>query len=896
MRLPAVAIAAAFAGGIAIGLRTEVAAHASSRGLVVGLFVLVMLGLGIAAGFLFRGFLWSALASAAFCWCLLGVVGAVLSEQPLAADHVTVMVARGAIDLHTPLRWHGVLRDEPARLPWGYGYDVELAGVDFDEDFVPVRGGLRISYSPRMDAEGHELAAPDVHVGDEISVTTEARLPQVFRDEGAFDRRAFLAAENIDLVATLRAPELMERVAAGRPTLNAAIARARRRLREEVDMLFGGRPEVAGVLRAMLLGDRSFVDRAESTDFQRTGVYHVLVVAGLHVGAIALVLFWVGRRLRLPIVATVAISLALLFLYVLIVEQRPPVMRAALMVGVVLLGGIFFRRLELLNSAAVAALIILVARPALLADASFQLTFVAIGCIAGISAPWIEARVQPYARALYGWRDVRRDAIHEPKAAQFRIDLRSASTAMFARMPAIFGKIAGDGLALGLGVTLRVFELLIITLVLQVGMQPLMTSAFHRVTLASPIVNMLAVPMMTVIVPLGFAAILGGALLPATGRILAAPLNWLTAFLLSTVRYFSGLGRWSYRVPGPPLWLVVFFFCAAILLIISMRFAYRWSKIVRVASALILLGACVVIAIYPFGARWNRGELELTILDVGQGDALFMVSPGGKTMLIDGGGAFGGFPGRPERNGIDPGEEAVSPYLWSRGFKKIDFVAVTHGHQDHLGGLTAVLENFRVGTLLIGREVSAPALAKLEDLARSNGVVVAHELRGEKLRWDGAEGDVLWPESAEGSGLPAKNNDSIVMRWAFGSRAFMLPGDAEKQAEREILAESPAGSLRADVLKVGHHGSKNSTTEEFLAAVHPRVAVISAGADNPYGHPSPELLERLEKAGVRVLRTDRDGAVHILTDGTKLEISCFVSCPEPAAAAGSAQPQAPDNQ
>jgi competence protein ComEC len=144
--------------------------------------------------------------------------------------------------------------------------------------------------------------------------------------------------------------------------------------------------------------------------------------------------------------------------------------------------------------------------------------------------------------------------------------------------------------------------------------------------------------------------------------------------------------------------------------------------------------------------------------------------------------------------------------------------------------------------------------------------------------------------------LPAKNNDSIVMRWAFGSRAFMLPGDAEKQAEREILAESPADSLGADVLKVGHHGSKNSTTEEFLAAVHPRVAVISAGADNPYGHPSPELVERLEKAGVRVLRTDRDGAVHILTDGTKLEISCFVSCPEAAAAAGSAQPQAPDNQ
>jgi competence protein ComEC len=288
--------------------------------------------------------------------------------------------------------------------------------------------------------------------------------------------------------------------------------------------------------------------------------------------------------------------------------------------------------------------------------------------------------------------------------------------------------------------------------------------------------------------------------------------------------------------------------------------------------------------------------MELTVLDVGQGDSLFFVSPGGKTLLIDGGGAFGGFPGRPERNGIDPGEEAVSPYLWSRGFKHIDFVAVTHGHQDHVGGLTAVLETFQVGTLWIGREISGSALARLEDLARSRGVKIVHEIRGEKIEWDGAEGEVLWPESVMGdTAVAAKNNDSIVMHWAFGKRAFMMPGDAEKQAERQILAESAAESLRADVLKVGHHGSKNSTTEEFLAAVHPRVAVISAGENNPYGHPSPELLQRLENAGVRILRTDRDGAVHILTDGKRLEISCFVACPEAPATPASVQAQSPEN-
>ncbi len=377
---------------------------------------------------------------------------------------------------------------------------------------------------------------------------------------------------------------------------------------------------------------------------------------------------------------------------------------------------------------------------------------------------------------------------------------------------------------------------------------------------------------------------------------MAAPLGWITALLIALVKYFSGLLRWSYRVPGPPQWLLIAFFCLLIVVIVALRLRSRTSVWLSRASAVSLLAVVLAIATFPFAAQWQRGKMELTVLDVGQGDSLFLVSPSGKTLLIDGGGAFGGFPGRPEHLATDPGEEAVSTYLWSRGFKSIDVVAVTHGHQDHLGGLTAVLQNFKVGTLWVGREVAGTALASLEELANSRGVTVAHEFRGEQFHWDGAEGQVLWPEPASDAGaLPPKNNDSIVMRWEFGSRAFLLPGDAEKQAERQILAENSAESLQADVLKIGHHGSKNSTTEEFLAAVHPRLAVISSGENNSYGHPSPELLERLEKAAVRVLRTDRNGAVHILTDGSALEVSCFVPCPEATAAPASVQVNAPQN-
>src|SRR6266852_2997705 len=893
MRLPGVAIAAAFAGGIVLGLHPAIARNAASFLLLASSFI--MIAIFILTGILLVriGRLVPAAVASILTWVLLGFVGVCIAEQPRDTDHVISLVEQGHLPLKTPLRWHGHLRDEPTRLPWGYGYEIGLSGVAFEEALHPARGGLRLSFT----AHPEGALPPDLHAGDEVAVLTEAKRPQIFKDEGAFDRRAYLAQQNIDLVATLRAPELIERIASPAPTIGSVLARTRRRLREEIDELFASSPQVAGVLRAMLLGDRSFVDRAEAADFQKTGVFHVLVVAGLHVGALAFALYWVGRKLRLSRVWTTLFTLTMLGVYVAVVEQRAPVLRAAVMAAMVVHGGFFFRRLELLNSAALAALILLVAKPLALRDSSFQLTFVAIGCIAGLAFPWLEKTVQPYERALRGWRDVTRDAAHEPRAIQFRIDLRSLAQWISGRLPLRLGKPAGDVVIGGLSLTFRVWELLVLTVALQTGMLPLMARDFHRIPLSAPIVNLAVVPLTGVIVPLGFLTLACGLISATAAKLLAAPLSWLTALLLHVVQWFAHFRAWSYRIPGPPFWLITLFFAAATLLATEMRLKHPLKRTMLWGLSMTFIACALTIAIFPFREKWTKGKLELTVLDVGQGDSLLVVSPGGKTMLIDGGGAFGGFPGHEEQNGIDPGEEAVSPYLWSRGFQKLDVVALTHAHQDHLGGLLAILENFQVARLWIGREVSSPALTRLEELARRRKISIEHELRGKSFRWDGADGEFLWPEIAPEEVAPsAKNNDSLVLRLHYGSRTILLPGDAEKQVEREIISENGAETMHADVLKIGHHGSKNSTTPEFIAAVQPRLGIISAGEDNPYGHPSPELLERLENAGVRILRTDRDGAVRVLADGVRLEITCFVACPDAANAAASVQAEAPDHE
>src|SRR5262249_33647287 len=281
MKLPAVAILACFASGIALGLNVPSARPITSLSyFLTALLVALLLattGLLLAR----RDRLLLAALASALSWVVVGTLAAWVADQPRAADHVVARIERGEISLQTPLRWHGILRDEPAKLLWGFGYDLGLTGVEYEGRLVPVTGGLRLSFSP-----GVGEIPPELHAGDTATAVAQARLPQVFRDEGAFDRRAYLANQNIDLVATLRSGELIYVQRYGRD-FATFLPRLRRRLRDELDALFVSSPDVAATMRAMLLGDRSFVERSEAEAFQKTGTFHILVVAGLHVGAIA---------------------------------------------------------------------------------------------------------------------------------------------------------------------------------------------------------------------------------------------------------------------------------------------------------------------------------------------------------------------------------------------------------------------------------------------------------------------------------------------------------------------------------------------------------------------------------------------------------------------------------
>jgi Domain of unknown function (DUF4131) len=250
-----VAIVTAFASGIAIGLWPAGAVHTASPRFLLGIFVVAILLIASALFFLALHHLRLAAALCLTAWLVLGACGAAIANQPRPRNYILNLIEAGEIDLHTPLRWHGVLRDEPTALPWGVAFDVELSSVDYQEHSIPIQGGLRATYAPHSS----EILVQEVHAGDEVAIVAQARLPQLFRDERAFDRRAYLRTQGVDLTASLRNPRPLEKTVAAKSSSRTVLARLRRHLRESLAGLLPDTPHEAAVLRAMLLGDRSFL-------------------------------------------------------------------------------------------------------------------------------------------------------------------------------------------------------------------------------------------------------------------------------------------------------------------------------------------------------------------------------------------------------------------------------------------------------------------------------------------------------------------------------------------------------------------------------------------------------------------------------------------------------------
>jgi competence protein ComEC len=547
--------------------------------------------------------------------------------------------------------------------------------------------------------------------------------------------------------------------------------------------------------KALLIADQHEIPPDVRDKYARAGMVHMLSISGLHVAIVAGAVVLLLQLIRVPRATASIVSIVVTAIYVAVIGAPPPALRSAVMLATVAASKATQRPTSQWAALALGALIPLVV-PRTILDLGYQLSVVGIAGL--IASGSLSKRV--LAPKLDGWQ-------------------------------------------------LKIARELMTSVIATILTAPLIAWYFGRISLIAPIANLAAGPVISLLQPTLFLALVT-APIPPLARFFAAACHPLLAA-------FDGVATAASGVPGAsinvvPSLLTVVFGCVVVMaLLVAALSRYPFRPLIAAAGATCLVAWSPLIHM-PYG-----GGVEMDVLDVGQGDAILVRTDRGHWIIFDSGRTW---------QGGDAGRSTIIPYIMRRGGTVVSFV-LSHAHADHVGGAASVFRALHPATFW---DSAFPQGSGVYDnalrAARSSGVAWHRVHAGDSLTFDGVGVRFLAPDSAWTSSLSDPNSASTIALVEYGTSRFLLVGDAEAP-EEDWLLDHARVDLHADVLKVGHHGSSTSSTDRFLAAVNPSLALISVGAGNLYGHPSSDVIAALGRVGAQVLRTDRVGTIVVHTDG-----------------------------
>lgn len=673
---------------------------------------------------------------------------------------------------------------------------MKVISIRHSQKKIPMTGKIKITV-PRT---SHSSRLKQINAGDRIHVAARLINSRGFKNFGQPGRNFYLKMDHVHKQAFCKSPLLVHKLSASPPlALRPHISRLRMHIQSAIEHYFPGPrhnlSRTGAVLEALILGARDRVRDETKEILQHSGLFHLLAISGAHIAVLSLLFFSLLKFMRIPERTVYLIVMALLIFYALLVEGRPSVIRATVVMLFFLGGRLLWRDVQLLNTLSISAFILLILYPFDLFALGFQLTF----------------------------------------AATFAIVL--FAPAIRSKLPRIPGKFS---------------DVLAVSLAAQIGVLPFIASVFNRISFTSLILNYPALPLVTLIMASGYLFLVTAGLIPGLAAYAAALPDFIIENFIQMAHLSLHTAGLSFRIPDPPIFVAAGYFACLITWALVKK---KWGK--RFSAAGLVLFALVVIW-HPF--PYHSPHLKITCIDVGQGDAVLVECPGDKIMLIDGGGLAS--------SRFDVGEQIISQVLWQKGIKEIDYLVCTHPHSDHFLGLISVSRNFSISEFWDAATYADPPeyrafLNQLSPRIRRRSLY-----RGNNRQLDHITIDILHPPRHYAH--PDLNNHSLVLQLKYGNHTFLFSGDIEKEAERNLVLES--SSLSSQVLKIPHHGSDSSSSDPFVKAVAPQIAVVTAGEYNRYGFPDESIIRKYKQSGSRVLRTDLHGAVEIISDGKQLNI------------------------
>lgn len=656
------------------------------------------------------------------------------------------------------------------------------------------------------------LANPDEYpVGAVLSLSGTIYPTEKPTNPGQFDSRLYYGGKGISYTVFAERAEILK--VYSRP-LREGLLRLRGRIGEVYDTVFA--EQDSGLMKSMVLGEKGDLDAEIKELYQKNGISHLLAISGLHISMIGLGIYRILRRMTGSFILAGFPAICFTGAYGWMTGASISAVRAAVMCGLIILAEIVGRTYDMLTSIGTVALVLMLTNPLSVKQSAFLLSFGAVAALGLLTPLWLLGR--------FGQGKV------------FRT------------------------LSPGISVLAVTF--------------PMLLCFFHEYPLYSVFLNLLVIPLMSVLMTCGLVCGLTGLVwLPASrlsGRLCSLILcgyRWLGERCLSLPGSVLAIGT-------PPVWKIVFYYTVLGIVVFVLyrekrrkkywrgEKPFRLNKITVAGCGLSLVFAACLLCLRVYTG------FSATMLDVGQGDCIFFREPNGTTFLYDGGSS----------NVSEVGTHRILPFLRSEGVGKLDYVMISHMDKDHISGIMELLEECgKPGGLKIGHGVfpalegEDPAYAEMEELFREKNIPILYMEAGDRLSGDDLSLTCLWPGGNAAS--EDRNELSMVMLAEYGEFQMLLTGDIGESTER-ILAESGALS-EVEILKAAHHGSRHSSGKIFLSRVRPSVSVISCGAGNRYGHPGEETLQRLEDAGSRIFITKDCGAVRIWTDGYRVKVRGF---------------------